>query len=195
MVGWYLGTSPSGGGLALLEKRNPAGISSVYDFSRLDGEELEEKSKYRLFEEVKIFSSGESVGIEIGNFVVKGQDNVPEFACGYYSEVSLVFRADGMASNGQVPEMTIKDTCYVASNVNRLRPFWIPLKRILSERPGDADFQYQDFSPVSMRNIGEEWPKNWYLHSVKLNNPEFSDRQIEADHVVSGKGPIYRIDL
>ncbi len=194
-VGWYLGTSPAPSRLSTMEMRNPAGINNNYDFSNLVGQELAEKSRWRLFADVKILKNEEVIGIELGHFVVRGDDNERQFACGYYSHVTLVFYADGMASNGHVPEMIVQNDCAVSGNVNRLEPIWIPTKRIFSERPGDADFQFTDFATVSMRNIGEEWPTTWYLHSIRLDNPDYSERVIESDHISSGKGPIYNFDL
>jgi hypothetical protein len=194
-VGWYLGTSPATVRLQLFEKRNPAGINDRYDFSEFSGDVLVEKSKGRLFEEVKISVHNPIVEVEIGHFVVRGTDDQPEFACGYYTQVALTFYADGMASNGQVPEMTVVDNCVVGSNVNRIMPLRIPFQMILAERVGDADFSFNDFSNVSMRNIGEEWPRTWFLHSIRLSNPDYSDRVIESDHISSGKGPIYQFSF
>ncbi len=194
-IGWYLGTSPATVRLQLFEKRNPAGINDRYDFSELTGDALADKSRDRLFEDVRISVSGSMVEVEIGHFVVRGPDGQPEFACGYYTQVALTFFADGMASNGQVPEMTVVDNCVVGTNVNRIQTLRIPFQNIINERPGDADFSFQDFSNVSMRNVGEEWPRSWYLHSIRLSNPDYSDRAIESDHVSSGKGPIYNFNF
>lgn len=194
-VGWYLGTTPATVRLQLFEKRNPAGINDRYDFSELTGDALADKTRDRLFEDVKIGVNGPMVEVEIGHFVVRGTDGQPEFACGYYTQVVLVFYADGMASNGQVPEMTVVDNCVVATNVNRMQTLRIPFQKIISERVGDADFSFQDFSNVSMRHIGEEWPRSWYLHQIRLSNPDFSGREIESDHISSGKGPIYNFNF
>lgn len=194
-VGWYLGTTPATVRLQLFEKRNPAGISDRYDFSEFSGDILAEKSRDRLFEDVRIALKGPTVEVEIGHFVVRGPEGEPEFACGYYTQVVLTFYADGMASNGQLPEMTVVDNCVVGSNVNRMQPLRVPFQQIISERVGDADFSFNDFSNVSMRNIGEEWPRSWYLHSIRLSNPDFSDREIRSDHISSGKGPIYNFNF
>ena len=149
--------------------RNPAALHKVFDFSQLEGSALKMRSQRRLIEDATITAENGKVSIELGHFVTKGDGNRKVFACDYYEHVDLTFKAEGVATGGEVPSMTIEGPCKVSADLNKISSISIPVARILNEKPTDMDLSY-DQSSVSFHfaNMGPSWPKNWVLTSVKL---------------------------
>jgi hypothetical protein len=67
----------------------------------------------------------------------------------------------------------------------------LPVAKILGEKPGDGDFQFNQGTPVTVRftNLPEEWPKTWVLKSVKLvDQKTYSSLVIESQDVLQSLG-------
>ena len=194
-MGWYVGTVPDSGNSFHENYRNPAAIHSDYDFFELVGNELTYKTKLRLYDDIEVSLKDGQYGVSLGNFVVKGEGGQREFACGFYDEVEIVFRAEGMAESGHIPELTVTGLCQVSDRIDRLAPVWIPIEKIANEKPGDMDIQYPDSPNLSFRNIGSQWAQEWYIYSVRLFNGAVETRSLEVIYLESSKGPIYRFEL
>lgn len=168
--------------LILDNNRNPAALHKVFDFSQLEGSALKMQSQRRLIEDANVTNENGKVSIELGHFVTKGEGNRKVFACDYYEHLYLTFKAEGMATGGEVPSMTIEGPCKVSSDLNKISSISIPVARILNEKPSDMDLSY-DQSSVSFHfaNMGPSWPKNWILTSVKLSRDNSPGEGIEVD--------------
>lgn len=167
----------------ILEKnRNPAAIRKVFDFSQLEGSALKMRSQRRLIEEANITNENGRVSIELGHFVTKGEGNRRIFACDFYERVTLTFKAEGIAASGEIPTLRVEGPCKVSADLNKISLISIPVNKILNERPSDMDLNY-DQSSVSFHfeNMGQSWPKNWVLKSVKLLRDNHPGDGIEVD--------------
>lgn len=168
--------------------RDPAAIRHVYDFSQLDGSALDQASKQRLVSGAKVLNESDEIGIELGHFVVKGNDGQKTFACQKYSQIVLQFEGDGSASNGEKPSMEVEGNCEISTaDINSISPLWIPVGKILGEPVADGEFDFRDGHAVKVRfaNVFQDWPAQWRLRGVKLieqNDPnkevKIGDREI-----------------
>lgn len=156
-------------------RRDPAAIQKTFDFSDLEGEALSVASKRRLLGGARVVKSKDSFGFELGHFVMKGSEGQKSFACDQYDKVTVVFEAEGMAFNGEMPEMEISGGCDIAvDDVNRTSPLWVPYAQILSEVPREGEFQFGSESDIKVRfsKVLDAWPKRWNLKSIRMAKPE-----------------------
>lgn len=167
----------------ILEKnRNPAAIRKAFDFSQLEGSALKMRSQRRLIEEATVTNENGKVTIELGHFVTKGEGNRKVFACDFYEHVYLTFKAEGVATGGEIPTMRVEGPCKVSADLNKISSISIPVNRILNEKPSDMDLNYDQSSVTfHFENIGPSWPKNWVLKSVHLSRDNHPGEGIEVD--------------
>lgn len=150
--------------------RDPAAIKRTYDFSGLEGSALAFATKQRLLAGVKVVRSPEGVGLELGHFVLKGQDGQKTFACQRYGKVMLTFVGDGSAVSGELPKMEVEGNCEMSSDINSISALRIPIAKILGEPVAEGEFNFRDDQPVSIRfaNVLDQWPRTWQLQAIRL---------------------------
>ncbi len=165
--------------------RDPAAIRKVYDFSNLDGSALSLASKQRIISGFEAIRKGESIGISLGHFVVKGSDGQKQFACRKYNRITLSFEGEGMAVGGEKPSMQIEGACHEAEDINQISPLVVPVARILDAPVGDGEFDFREDQPVRVRfsNVADQWPTTWALVSVKLSNDASEEVAIEKAEI------------
>lgn len=170
--------------------RDPAAIRKVYDFSNLDGNALSHASKQRIISGFEAVRKGDSVGISLGHFVVKGRNGQKQFACRKYNRVVLSFEGEGMAVGGEKPSMQIEGACQEAEDINQISPLVVPVARILDQPVGDAEFDFHEGEPVRVRfsNVADQWPTTWALVSVKLINDASEEVAIQRQEIRSLSG-------
>jgi len=158
--------------------RDPAAIRRTYDFSGLDGSALAKAQKMRLLSGAKVVREKTGVGVELGHFVIKGEDGQKTFACQKYGKIAMTFVGDGSAVNGELPKMEVEGLCEMSADINSISPLWIPVAKILGEPVADGEFSFKEGKPISLRfaNVLEKWPTTWQLQSVRLFT---SESQIE----------------
>ena len=151
------------------KNRHPAAIRPVFDFSQLDSSALAMRSQRRLIEDATFLKQNGNISIELGHFVTKGENNQKVFACDFYEHVDLVFKAEGVATGGEIPTMKIEAPCKVSADLNKISSISIPVERILNEKASDMDLRYEQ-SPTNFHfeNMDGSWPKHWVLTSVHL---------------------------
>lgn len=161
--------------------RDPAAIRKTYDFSDLDGSALSAASKQRIIAGYSVKHEGDSLGISLGNFVVKGADGQKEFACRRYQKITLAFSGEGMAVAGEKPAMEIEGHCSVSEDINMISALWVPVNRILGETVADGEFDFWEQNSVRIRfaNVSDQWPMQWALVKVKLSNDNNEEVTIE----------------
>lgn len=171
--------------------RDPAAVRNNFDFSHLNGEKLHEAVKQRLLTGLELRKTPAGTGIGLGHFVFVDDRGQKKLACQEFGKVFLSFEAEGVSVAGEKPVMEIEGRCEYSPDMAKISPLFVPVAKILGERPGDGEFQFNEGAPVTVRfsNLPEEWPRTWLLKSVKLFNEKASEALvIESDEVARHLG-------
>lgn len=168
-------------------RRDPASIKHSYDFSQLEGSALSYAAKQRLLDGAEVVKNETGIGIELGHFVIRGQDGKKEFACQRYSKVVMTFQGDGVAVAGELPRMEVEGACDISSDINRISALYIPVSRIIGEPVADGEFDFREGKQIKLRfaNVSDQWPKTWLLQGIKLVDPsgKYTDLDVEPSEV------------
>jgi hypothetical protein len=164
--------------------RNPAAVHRDLDFTRLDGSELITGTHNRLVTAARILLEKNEMGIELGHFVTRDEQGNKQLACEYYDRMRLTFEAEGIASSGERPLMIVEGPCRTGADITRIEPIWIPVMKIISEKPSDMDLTFPDDDGVSFKfkDMTSEWPRRWHLTSVRVFNDAETNRSIEISN-------------
>lgn len=169
-----------------LINRDPAAVRANFDFSHLQGEKLNTAIKQRLLTGLEFRKRTDGASIGLGHFLFLDQRGEKKLACQEFGKVVVAFVADGMSVGGEKPEMEIEGRCEYSPDMARINPLYLPIAKIVGERPGDGEFQFNEGSAVTVRftNLPEEWPRTWLLKSVKLVNDSGSQAVVvESEEV------------
>lgn len=164
--------------------RAPSSIQKMFDYSDLVGSALQSAARQRLMDSVQITAQNGDVLIQMGNFVLLNEGKQKDFACGYYDKVSFEFEAQGVLVDGEKPKLTLQSACEVASNVNFMNPFKVPITQLKLQKPAPSEYKFFEGSQpvtVSLENSPDAWPSNWILKSVKMTNSKVSSRSLVID--------------
>ena len=150
--------------------RNPAAIRQVYDFSHLSGSALEIAVKERLVAGIEIHKNDQGFGLSFGHFAFTDSDGQKVLGCQQFKKVILKFEAEGWAVSGSKSVLEVEGPCEFSTDLAQIHPLMIPMARILVEKPGDGDFNYQEAQALSLRfvNIPDEWPRKWVLVGIRV---------------------------
>lgn len=150
--------------------RDPAAVRSTFDFSHLKGDPLVEAVKARMISGFQLAKEADRIGLSLGHFAFINQLGNKTLACKEYEKVILSFEAEGVLVSGERPSMVLEGSCRFSEDLSRIRPLYLPVARILGERPADGEFNFRDENPVVVRfsNLSDEWPRQWLLTSVSL---------------------------
>ena len=159
-------------------RRGPAAIRRVFDFSRLEGGALRLASQRRLVSDARVILADANVGVELGHFVTRGADGSRLFACEYFDRLEIQFEGEGVAESGEKATMKVDAPCLMGQDLNRISPIWIPVARILSQKPADMDLSFADNVKFRFENIPSSWPKTWIMTSVTIFNSQEGGREI-----------------
>lgn len=173
MIYWY---PPSSG-------RTPAAIKRVFDFSNLNGRALTLASHKRLIADAILHNSEDKIGIELGHFVTKAENGGRTYACDYYNKIRMTFHSADMSVNGNPSLMIIESNCNKSEDINRVATIWIPFKLLHESPERDKDLEVMDQlkTSLSLRNIGDRWPKAWTLNSISIYDEENEEHTIHID--------------
>lgn len=163
--------------------RDPAAVRQVYDFSNLHGSDLIGAMKKRLLSGASVIRENQSLGVELGHFAMAKITGEKTLACQEFQQVTLRFEAEGIATSGERPVMEVEGACEFTADMTKIHPIFIPVDRILAEKPTDGEIQFREGRPVTLRFHGlpEEWPRHWLLTSVRLTN-SVEQRELLVDH-------------
>lgn len=201
--GAYVGRQSWNGAIFLTSRsftsslRNPAAVRRDLDFTKLDGAELITGNHNRLITSAKVLfghneQAGE-MGLEFGHFVTRDEQGNKQLACDFYDRIRMTFEAEGMASSGERPTMTIEGPCRTADDITRIEPIWVPVVKILSEKATDMDLSFPENEGVNFKfqDMTGEWPTRWHLSSVRVYNDAENGRSLELSnhdlHQIGGK--------
>ena len=166
--------------------RDPAAVRTNFDFSHLTGEKLQEAAKQRLVTGFEIRKNTEGTGIGLGHFVFMDAHGDKKLACQEFGKVTLTFEAEGMSVAGDKPSMELEGRCEFSPDMTKINPLYLPVAKILNEKPGDGEFQFNEGHAITVRftNLPEEWPKTWLLKSVRLSNDNSNNGiTVQSDEV------------
>jgi len=166
--------------------RDPAAVRNSFDFSHLSGEKLHEAAKQRLLSGFEMKKGPEGASFALGHFVFVNAQGEKKFACQEFSKVSLIFEAEGVSVAGDRPSMEVEGHCEFSKDMAKINPLLLPIAKIMGEKPGDGEFQFNENNAVIVRftNVPEEWPHTWLLKSVKLKGENNSQAlTVESDEV------------
>lgn len=160
--------------------RDPAAIQNVFDFSSLSGVDLSIAIKKRLMSGAHVVRYNQSLGVELGHFAMQGQNGGRSLACQEFQKVTLGFSAEGTATGGEKPTMEVEGHCEFSNDMTKINPILIPVDKITKEAPSDGEVQFRDGKAVTVRFHGmtDEWPTQWLLTSVKLENEKNTETVI-----------------
>lgn len=152
--------------------RDPAAVRQVYDFSSLTGNDLTAAMKKRILSGATVIRDQQSLGVELGHFAMAKLTGEKTLACQEFEKVTLKFEAEGVATSGERPVMEVEGSCEFSSDMTKINPIFIPVDRVMAEKPSDGEIQYREGRPVTLRFKGmtEEWPTRWLLTSVRLSH-------------------------
>ncbi len=170
--------------------RDPAAVRS-FDFSHLRGDKLQSAVRQRLISGLEIRKSSQGAGIGLGHFVFLDSTGSKRLACQEFQKVFLNFEAEGVSVSGDKPQMEVEGRCEFSADMTRINPLYVPVAKIVGERAGDGEFQFNEGPRVTVRfvNMPEDWPRTWLLKSVKLVNESASEALvIESDEVAQTLG-------
>ncbi|WII72670.1 hypothetical protein QJS83_02150 [Bdellovibrio sp. 22V] len=166
--------------------RDPAAIKNSFDFSHLTGDKLHEAVKQRLLGGLEMKKNAKGAAFSLGHFVFVDPRGEKKLACQEFGKVFFSFEAEGVSVAGEKPLMEVEGRCEFSNDMAKINPLFIPVAKIMGERPGDGEFQFNEGSAITIRfaNLPEEWPKTWLLKSVKLMNEKESEALVvESDEV------------
>lgn len=166
------------------EGRGPAAVRRAYDVSELQGLALSKKINERVVGASHLLRRDDAVGIELGQFVTEDSESKKLLACSVYDRIDLVFRAQGVAVNGEVPEMRVSGDCRTnPDDIQMMRPIWVPVNEVLKAPTSLQQFSFHDAEPVNLEftNVGDDWPKQWVLHSLRLYNSRQPASEVAID--------------
>ena len=182
LLSWYSRQFPDANSVTIVTRpsRDPAAIKKTYDFSHLEGSALNYAAKQRLLDGVKMIKDNQDIGVELGHFVIRGEDGQKAFACQRYSKVVMTFEGDGVAVGGELPKMEVEGNCEISTDINSIAAVWIPVSRIIGEPVADGEFDFREGHPAKLKfaNVSDQWPKVWMLRSVKLVDPTGSNGEV-----------------
>ena len=162
--------------------RTPAAIEERGLFNFFDkGDALQTALHKDIVSSIEIAKNEKNFQINVRNFLVKNQDNLR--LCEYFNSYTLTFEAEGIASSGERPTMTITTPCEVSAKTNLPVPVVVPVDDIFKLKPNDADisFEVSPKASFSFRNVSDMWPGHWVLSKVQFSHSNFSSREVIID--------------
>lgn len=171
--------------------RDPAAVKNVFDFSHLKGERLQEAVRQRMMTGLVVKKDADGARFSFGHFVFVDEMGQKKPACQAFGKVAITFEAEGVSVGGDKPQMEVEGRCEHSNDLAMINPLFVPVAKILGERPGDGEFQFNQGSGVTIRfaNLPEAWPRLWLLKSVKLVNEQNAEALvIESDEVAKYLG-------
>jgi hypothetical protein len=163
--------------------RRPSSIEPVYDYSSLNGEKLINQARKRLGDTLQVHTEKNKVAVlEIGNFVLQGDDGQKSFACGYFNRVAFVFTAQTGVS-GPASKLVVEAPCQLGNNINEMAEINLAYGTMIKQEPSDFEQSFYSSGKsikVKFENMGSKWPRSWQLEEVTLHHSTFAGRSLRV---------------
>lgn len=164
--------------------RQPTAVPRMFDLTSVQQGRMSSQAKQILLENLKIQQKEDkSWKIEVPNFVTKDKFGYRELICEKYNRLTLVFQAEGVATHGERPSMTIEGNCSYSTEpmAKYLAPFEIPGSLFDRETPEDFNVlvgsNYQFW--VRLTAMPNFWPEEWVLSSVRFYQSEKREEDLK----------------
>lgn len=154
-------------------QRDPAALhGKVFQFNNFDHDQL----KAEIEKKIKI----SPVGLDQKAIAFQGfSSNL----CRIYKEVHLEFFAEGISVGGEPTTMTIQAPCTPAQDPADMASIIIPVEKITSQTPKDAEFQFTGWNAKFVfKRAADEWPKIWVLKSVEFKSETGKSKLVQFNH-------------
>lgn len=185
VIGGFVALNPFDFDFSSGQLRNPASLQGKYDLTHLRGDELIQGSKVRVLEGLKVKQKAGSFEIQLGHFLFKNRNEEVVKACDEFSQVELIWQADGMAVSGEAPQMRVTGPCQISANLSSLGPLYLPLQKMMESVAQDSVVQLSEYpnQAIEFRGLSGEWPGLWVLRSISLSG-ENSRLDLAAEEIV-----------
>jgi hypothetical protein len=174
------------------EARGPASVQRVYDYSSLQGDALKRAILNRVLSATRIVQAGNSRGVELGHFLLKGQNGVVD-GCAIYKDLELKFVAGDMAVSGEPPMLKMSGPCRTDKESLAILPLMFDYEPVLRTPASDKDLSEGPDKAIqlSFENISDNWPRVWVLHGIRLAGEGQDPIEIHIDEIrrVLGRPP------
>lgn len=151
-------------------RRDVASVAKTLGFTYVRGDLLRQNGKLQSIAQARVLETQKALGVGLGHFLVKTQSGKKAFICRQHESVELTFQAEGIAVNGEKPQMKVKGRCLVTNDVNSISTLWIPVEDIVKKAYGDIRLASVDRGPVLVQfnGVGSSWPRTWVLSQVRF---------------------------
>ncbi|MES3039486.1 MAG: hypothetical protein V4736_16375 [Bdellovibrionota bacterium] len=171
-------------------QREPAAVRTHYNFSNMAPEKKEDTLKTHIAKTFEIRTQGDKALFQFGYASFEEDGQALKSICSVYSEVTFVFEGEGQAHNGEKPELKVTSACKENGTIASGQ-IVIPLEAIATSPAGEGDMKFFEPYPTALtfKNVGDSWPKTWYLKGVelqgngsfvKLNENDLKNRQVRS---------------
>ena len=155
-------------------KRNPAAIprKKVFDFSHLEGGALDVAIRKQILNNTESIEKDGRVGFRFGHFLVKGHGGDSTSACDVYDRVTLHFEAEGLATNGKRPQLSVSGKCSPSENLAFIKTIWLPVAKLRESLPKESEYSFEEEGSVhvSLQNADFSWPGYWVMTGITLSH-------------------------
>lgn len=158
--------------------RDPAALSGkIFQITSLSSEQI----KNHISHKIKVFPTTEGKkSIQLSGF--------SSALCKIYPEIEMEFQAEGVAVAGEIPSMKITSPCEVGQDPAEMASFQLPVSKILSEKPKNAEFSFNGFAAkIEFRNSADTWPKIWILKSVHFRDTAGKRKTATFDRYIASE--------
>ena len=155
-----------------LFKRDPATANAkIFQLDHLTNDEM----KMHLRSKIKVHPTVEG----IKNISFNGFSSA---VCKSYPTVEVEFAAEGVLVAGDAPRLVVTQPCEAGQELAEMASFRMPIGRLLTEKPRNAEFKYEGFTAVIKTfNSADEWPRQWILKRVEFKPADnnLNTKQVE----------------
>lgn len=151
--------------------------SSQEDISAIQSYEWSQSSPESLLANAFVELTDEGAYVSFGHFLVQNQKGEKSLACHVYNKIKAVFHSGDIAINGSPCVMNVQFPCLISKEDSKnIQAFYLPLQWLYNEVvPKNETFSFTENDityHLAFENMGFNWPKLWYLKSIRLYQQE-----------------------
>jgi hypothetical protein len=141
--------------------RDPASIFSSQGIQALESDRIH--SELRRAVRIRTIFNGEQKVISFEGYSSQ--------ICKKYSEIELVFVAEGISVGGEPTTLRVKAPCEPAQDPLEMASIRLPIAQLAKERPRDVELAYSGFKEkFTFSKTADEWPQVWILSAVEFKS-------------------------
>lgn len=132
------------------------------DLSEIPDADFLKAFKYQVLKNARLESTPTGNGIRMNAVYVKNTHGAKVFVCEKYTQIEMIFAAEGVAISGVTPEIRIQGDCSISDDFQFISPFNIPQKW--------SELKRQPFK-VSRSHNDNSLPLLWTWSGVRFIDP------------------------